>query len=297
VLIDQTRRPLTMVSAIWKLYAYCKQQRPQLIHAHMTTSCIIAWPVTRALRIPLFTTVHNAFQKRALLMGLGDRVIAVSRAVKASMSRSGISDRRLRVVLNGTIDSARFPLPLPTPVPLDHPAIVFVGGLHPRKGISDLINAFKQVSETHPEARLYLVGDGPTRKEYEDLVASLGLSARVLFFGAVSDPRCYLQSADIFVLASHADPAPLVLSEAREFGCAIIATDVGGIPEMLDEGRAGILVPPQQPHRIAEAINRLLENPEDMRLYRDRSAMNLENLSVARVAKDTIKVYEECVHS
>ncbi len=293
--IDQKRKVFTLIKASWKLYKFCKTWKPQLIHAHMMTSGVLAWPVTRILKIPLVTTVHNEFEKSSILMGLGDRVIAVSRVVKASMIKRGISEKRLRIVLNGTVGSARLPIPAPDPKQLKHPAIVFVGGLHPRKGVPDLMNAFRQIYEKHTEANLYIVGEGPYSKEYAKLSQDLNIADRVHFIGALNDPRSYLRAADIFVLASYSDPAPLVLSEAREAGCAIIATEVDGIPQLLDNGEAGILVPPARPDKIAEALSSLIESPEKLEKYKQLSLSNLENLSVNRVAIETVSIYQECI--
>ncbi len=293
--IDQKRRPVNLLVASWKLFRFCRQWKPQLIHAHMMTSGVIAWGITRLLRIPLVTTVHNEFDRSAILMGLGDRVIAVSRSVKTSMIRRGISEKRMRVVLNGTIGSARFSMPEPKPAILHHPAILYVGGLHPRKGISDLVSGFGLIAQEHPGAHLYLVGEGPNRKEYEALAISLNLAGQVHFVGPLSDPRPYMKAADIFVLASHSDPAPLVLSEAREAGCAIIATDVDGIPQLLDNGAAGLLVPPGQPEAIAAALDTFLRSPSKLVEQQNRSRSNLETFTVRRVAEETINIYQECV--
>ncbi len=293
--IDQKRRPFTLIAASWKLYKFCKKWKPQLIHAHMMTSGVLAWPVTRLLGIPLVTTVHNEFEKSSILMGLGDRVIAVSRVVKASMIKRGVSEKRMRVVLNGTVGSARLPVSVPQPKELKHPSIAFVGGLHPRKGVPDLLNAFEQIYKKHSDAHLYIIGEGPYQEAYVKLSQEMNISDRVQFVGALDDPRSYLRSVDIFVLASHSDPAPLVLSEAREAGCAIIATNVDGIPQLLDNGEAGILVPPHQPDKIAEALNYLIENPENLQKYKNLSLSNLDNLSVNRVALETVKIYEECL--
>ena len=106
-----------------------------------------------------------------------------------------------------------------------------------------LIEAFKLVAAAESSPRLNIVGAGPHQGEYEALAAKTGYGDRIAFFGYQADPRRFLLGSDIFVLASHADPAPLVLAEARDCGCAIVATEVGGIPEMLDRGKAGILVP------------------------------------------------------
>jgi glycosyltransferase involved in cell wall biosynthesis len=286
---------IALLKAVAKLTVLLKQWKPEVVHAHMMTSAVIAWPITRLYRIPLITTVHNAFEKSAILMGLGDRVIAVSEAVRRSMVSRGLPRKRLRTVLNGTIGSARMTQPPPPAHDLKRPSIVFVGGLHPRKGVADLITAFVIAQRSFPDITLYLVGEGPQQEQYQQLVKRLGCTASVNFCGAQLDPRSYLRAADVFVLASHFDPAPLVLSEAREAGCAIIATNVDGIPELLDNGAAGILVPPAQPEQIAEALMRLLQDPGALQDYKQRSQTNLQAFSIERVANETLDIYRECM--
>lgn len=273
----------------------CRDWRPDVVHAHMAASALLAWPVTRALGLPLVATAHNAFERGAIAMGVADRVIAVSRLAGVAMLRRGLSQSRIRVVLNGTIGSARQTQPPPPPAELAHPAIVFVGGLHPRKGIDVLLHAMCRVREFNPVAHLYLVGEGPMQSEYEALARELRLEDWTHFVGAVADPRPYMAASDIFVLPSRADPAPLVLSEARQLGCAIIASEVDGIAEMLDHGAAGVLTPPGDPERLALAIRALLDDPA-LRVKLGRgAALGLGRFAIERVAKDTHTVYREAI--
>ena len=172
-----------------------------------------------------------------------------------------------------------------------------VGGLHPRKGVADLLIAFDTVHRTVPAARLYLVGEGPCEAEYRSLAASLESSAAITFYGSAADPRAYLRGADIFVLPSLADPAPFVLSEAREAGCAIVGTEVDGIPELLEGGRCGLLVPPRMPGALADTLAMLAGNPATLAAWRRRSQINIDHLSVARVARDRVAIYRECVQA
>jgi glycosyltransferase involved in cell wall biosynthesis len=292
VIIDQSRKPAILLAALFKTHRALRRIRPDIVHAHMMTSAIIAAALRPLLGFKLVTTVHNDFQRSAILMGLGQRVIGVSEAVSQAMIKRGISPKKMRTVLNGTIGSPRFPPPLPAPLALQRPAILFVGGLHPRKGVDDLINAFGIIAEQSKQAHLYLIGSGPFQPEYERLAAAQG-DGRITFCGHLADPRPYLLGGDVFVLASHAEPAGLVLSEAREAGCAIVATRVGGIPEMLDGGRAGILVPPQRPDLLAEALLPLLRNPQLLAQARANSQINLANLSLDRVTEQTGQVYQE----
>src|SRR5262249_24246338 len=154
-----------------------------------------------------------------------------------------------------------------TPRHLGSPAILFVGGQHPRKGIPDLLAAFETVYREHPCARLYLVGDGPYLHTYKNLAQSMACGSAVTFLGPQNDPFPFLLGADIFVLPSHADPAPLVLSEAREAGCAIVATNVDGIPELLEQGKAGILVPARSSAKLAEVLCALVADAEALQKW------------------------------
>ena len=295
--LSLARRPVALARAIVTIGSLAKRWRADVVHAHMMTSAVLAFPSCRIMRRPLVTTVHNAFEKSADLMRLGDRVIAVSDAVRVSMAQRGVPDRRLRVVLNGTIGSARFPQPGPSAEILPGVSVLYVGGLHPRKGVADLLTAFDMAHRTVPTARLYLVGEGPSEAEYRSLAAALKSSAAITFCGSAADPRSYMRGADIFVLPSLADPAPLVLSEAREAGCAIVGTEVDGIPELLEGGRCGLLVPPRAPNELADALAMLAGNPAMLAVWRRRSQINIDHLSVARVAQDTISIYRECLQA
>lgn len=291
MVVRHQRRPATLFKSVAALYRQVVQWRADVVHAHMMTSAVLAWPVCKLIGIPLVTTVHNEFQKSSILMGLGTRVIAVSAAVSRSMEKRGISRRRLDTILNGTIGSVRFEGRDRTPQPLESPSIIFVGGQHPRKGLPDLFVAFDMVHREDSRARLYVVGAGPCLGAYMDLVKSLNCASAVTFLGAQEDPFPFMKGADIFALPSHADPAPLVLSEAREAGCAIVATDVDGIPELLEHGQAGILVPPRDPARLAEALRSLIADPSKLQTWKERSQTNIEHLRVERVAHETLEVY------
>jgi glycosyltransferase involved in cell wall biosynthesis len=109
--------------------------------------------------------------------------------------------------------------------------------------------------------------------------------------GFVADPRGFLREADVFILASHSEPFGLVLTEAREASCAIVATNVGGIPEALDAGEAGILVPPARPDLMANAIEDLLDNPQKARDLARRASQGLDRFTVSRFGKETEEVY------
>jgi glycosyltransferase involved in cell wall biosynthesis len=237
--------------------------------------------------------VHNEFQRSASLMRVGDRVVGVTAAVTRLMERRGIPAHKLAVVLNGTVGTPRLAdTALPGSPLLGRPSIVTICGMYYRKGIPELLRAFARLYPRFPTAELYLVGDGPDRVQFETLAHELGIHARVHFTGFVADPRGYLAEADVFVLASHREPAGLVLSEAREAGCAIVATRVDGIPEMLDQGEAGVLVPARDEAALADAIERLLTDRAAREALAARGRGNLEHFHVRRVCDEYQVVYD-----
>ena len=293
VLLDQRRHPLQLVRAARTYQALVRSLQPEIVHAHMMTGMVLARTLRGRSPYGLVSTVHNEFQRSAILMGLADRVLAVSQSVANSMARKGIPQTKLRVVRNGTLGSPRGRLSELPPVVLQRPAIATLAGMYHRKGIADLITAFERLGAEFPEAHLYLIGNGPDRVEFEAQAQATTVADRIHFEGYQAEPQRYLHATDIFVLASRQEPFGLVLSEAREAGCAIVASNVDGIPEALDGGKAGILVPAADPPALADAIAQLLRDPELLKEWKGRSHQNLDWLNVSRVHTETLAVYSE----
>ncbi len=296
IAFDQARTPTNLIKAVWRFREIINELQPDIVHAHMMTGVVLAKYLRGTMRYTLVSTVHNEFQRSATLMGVADSVIAVSYAVSHSMQQRGISKNKLYVVSNGTIDSPRTQLLTEyQALSLQHPAIVTVAGMYQRKGIAELIDAFLRIAPFFPSAHLYLVGNGPDKSTFESQALTSDFSQRIHFEGFQPCPQQYLLSADIFVLASHREPFGLVLSEAREAGCAIVASNVDGIPEALDQGKAGLLIPSQNSCALAESLTKLLSNPRHLSYWRQQSRKNLDWLSVHRVCQQTLMVYEESI--
>ncbi|WP_016950736.1 glycosyltransferase family 4 protein [Anabaena sp. PCC 7108] len=294
--IDQSRNPNNIIKAAVAYRKIVQQFQPDIVHAHMMTGIVLASILRLKNRYALISTVHNEFQRSSLLMGLADRVIAVSQAVKTSMVQRGIPENKLRVVRNGTLGSPRTrKISDYQPLNLQRPAIATVAGMYTRKGITELIAAFEQIAPEFPEGHLYLVGNGPDREMFAAQAQATSVSNRIHFEGFQPEPQCYLLACDIFVLASHRDPCPLVLSEAREAGVAIVATEVDGIPEALDNGEAGILVPAKDSQALAGELVKLLSKPDTLQEWKYRAKQNLDWLNIARVHEETLAVYRELV--
>jgi glycosyltransferase involved in cell wall biosynthesis len=298
--LQQSRQPWRVPSMIASFNRLIERFDPEIVHAHMMTGALISRFGTMRRRFALVTTAQAEVQKSASLVRTGDRMVAVSDAVARMLEERGIGSERLAVVRNGTVGSPRLACRPPAkPVRLSHPNVVCVAGMYRRKGVADLLRAFAQLHANgeHEQGsmqrpHLYLVGDGPDRGSMEALAEELGIADTAHFMGFVADPRPYMAEADVFALVSHNDPCPLVLSEAREAGCAIVGTRVGGIPEMLDDGEAGVLVQAGDIAQLAVTLGRLLADPAERGELAARAKRNLERMSVERVSGEYMAIYQ-----
>jgi glycosyltransferase involved in cell wall biosynthesis len=294
--LNQSNNPLHLIQAPCRYQAIAKEFAPDIVHAHMMRGVLLASFLRIGLKYALVSTVHNEFQHSSVLMGLADRVIAVSHAVANSMVHRGISPRKLRVVSNGTLSSPRHPgIKYYEPMPLQRPAIVTVAGMYKRKGIGELIDAFVEIAADFPQVHLYLVGDGPSLSIFKTKAQNTPFTSRIHFEGFQSHPQRYMLAADIFVLASWQESFGLVLIEAREAGCAIIASDVDGIPETLDNRQAGLLIPPKNSHALANGLAELLSDTKNLKKWKYQATQNLERFRVSRVNEETLNVYRELI--
>ena len=160
-----------------------------------------------------------------------------------------------------------------------------VGRLVDRKGFRYLIEAMPHVHKRHSQVTVALAGDGPLRKDLEDLAASLGVGNKIRFLGFRSDIRYVLQAIDIFALPSLKEGLPLTMLEAMAEGRPTVASAVDGIPTFVRHERTGLLVPPRDPNRLAEALIRLLDDRAlAARLGRDGRALAAREGSVKKTA-------------
>jgi len=294
--LDQKRRPVSLFRATRRFQDIVREFRPDIVHCHMMTGILLARFLRGSAKYRLVSHIHNVHQRSSVLMGLAERVFPVSDAVADYMSHRGVPKRKMQVVQNLTLGSPRLPsIDACAPAHLEQPAIITVAGMYQRKGIAELICAFERVAKRFPTAHLYLVGNGPDRQTFETQAAASPVANRIHFEGFQKNPQAYMLAAHIFVLASHRESFGIVLVEARQAGCAIVASNVDGIPEALDHGKAGVLVPPKDVTALAEAIETLLANPLEHDRWKRAARQNLERLTVASMVQEVTAVYHELI--
>ena len=193
------------------------------------------------------------------------KVVAVSRALADEVTQLGVPRERIAIVMNG-VDSelfhprdrnaARAELGLPA-----GPIALYVGNLKEEKGVLDLAAAWTTVARELPEATLVVVGGGPAADALKAAVAPLGDSVRLVGPQPLPKVPTWMAACDLLVLPSHAEGTPNVVLEALASGRRVVATSVGGIPDLITRPELGELVPPRAPDSLAAAIVRSLPTP------------------------------------
>ncbi len=288
---------LKLLRSLPGLRKLIRKLEPEIVHAHTMTAAVVmrsgrAWAGFGDYG--LVTTVHSEWRRSSNLMRLGDRVIVLSNNGKKTFLDRGFPEHKLQVIPHGIVRSPRRASELDledAERPAAERIIVTTAGLYVRKGIGELIQAFGQITEEFPDATLLILGWGPDRETFERQIESIKGGDRIGLLGFVANPHTYLRRAAVFVLASYTDAFPLALLEAREAGCAVIGTEVGGVPELLEQGRAGLLIPPKDANALAQALRRLLGDSKELAHWRQAARSNLEWLSCQRMAEQTTKAY------
>jgi glycosyltransferase involved in cell wall biosynthesis len=241
----------------------------RILHANSAAPTQWLVPIARGNRLPLLTHLHTDYLRRSryvLLLHQADIVIGVSEQVVQALQRDGMSSDRIKVIYNG-IDFDRLTerpavdLRAALGVPVDAMLVGAAGSLIARKGYDLLLRALASLSGTTPP-HLVIAGSGPEEAALHNLAAELGLGGRVHFLGYHRDVADVHASCDIFCGPSRAEAFGLVFAEAGYFGRPVVATRVGGIPEVVRDGETGLLVPPDDIDALAGAIGRLAASPE-----------------------------------
>lgn len=237
------------------------------------------------------STIHNPHQRSVVVMYASRRLVALNRQQAATIRRHTLWLRHPHVIRNATAGTPRLaPINELVPESLPERTILFVGALHRRKGLDLLLQAMKEVLGEVQDARLTIVGnrDAP---EFERLSEELGISKSVCFYGFHPDPRALMLSAAVFVLPSREEGFGNVLTEAREAQIPIVASNVGGIPEALSDGAAGVLLPVGDTQALARALIQVLLDQDYADRLRAATRTRFEEMRPARAASEYLEVY------
>jgi glycosyltransferase involved in cell wall biosynthesis len=286
-----------------------KEEHPDIIHVN-SSKAGLALLAARLERVPkiIFTAHGWAFNEKrpwwqklvlrviyTVTVYLAHTTICVSDAVRRDMG--WLPNISLKTIKHG-IDTpaflgkeeARAKL---VPEHTDGTWVGMIAELHPTKRVQDAIDAIAELSPTHPDLRLVVIGNGELKEWLLSRIEHYKLTDRMHLVGFVPEAETYLRAFDFFLMPSRTEALGLALIEAGYAGLPVVAARAGGIPEIVHHKKTGLLIPSENPHALARALRTLLENPETARIYAtDLEAHTKEKFSKERMLSETFVLYE-----
>ena len=309
---EQRRFDLAVIPA---LHEAIEKHRPDIVITNSVKSHFLFWRTRLGKQYP-WVAFHHGYTTTDLKMRVynrldrwslpkANRIVTVCQAFARELTKSvKVPEEKILVQHN-----AIRPRPKPSADEVNEMrqrigiaeaerVVLSVGRLSKEKAHSDLIEAFKLLRAVNPNpgCRLVIVGDGPERDGLEAIARASGDNDRITFVGHVAEVQPFYATADVFVLPSHSEGSPNVLLEAMAAEVPIVATAVGGVPEIVVDEESALLVPPQNPPALAAAIGRVLQDGSlARRLTTVASALVDREHSPEAYARSLISLYQEVI--
>lgn len=297
---------LYMITLAW--YLVRNRRHYDLIHVHgLNYHTAVAAAVGRRLGKPTVVKLANSgsasdidrMREGRQLAGAGlflgaalrcDRFVALSPAIGEELRRAGVAEDRIVAIPNGVEVDTVVAAPTPEPGRL---RVVYLGRLHRQKGVDVLLEALRVLTARRAcRVSVRIVGDGPERESLETAVTTRGLDHAVEFVGEVEDPGPMLDEADVFVLPSRTEGMSNALLEAMARATAVVATAVPGTARVVEDRRTGLLVAPEDPVGLADALERLAQRPEEVHRLGEAAVQEIRaHYSMGEVAQRYAALY------
>lgn len=304
--IDVVVSPSVRVNPQGVSEIYLKLRRGQfdLAHCHGFQGALVGRAAATLARVPALVTLHNAVQVKGIEgQGLRLAEAALSRRTRGFIAVSawlknyaiqwlGLKEEAIEVITNG--------LDLPPELPPWHekPVVGIVARLVPGKGVDIFLRSLAHLRLLVPGIRGVVLGDGPQRLRLESLAHHLGLGASVRFYGHCSDVPQRLKQMAVFVLPTRSEGLGVSIMEAMAAGTPVVASRVGGVPELVIQGQTGILVSPDDPQAIVEGVLKILDDAEFRDKIRQGAFTHLaENFAGVRMIESTYNTYQRVTHA
>lgn len=315
--IRQLDVPLTLIpqSGVWSpgtfsaLYRTLRAQRPDVVHTWLFTADLYGRLAAWLARVPvILSAVRSVEPDKPAHYVLADRLlrrITTAFTVNAKAigivlsSRERVSPSRIQTVYNGVdlavFDPSRRDGAIRQQIAVGHdaPLIGIVGRLAPVKDHATFLRAAALVVREEPAARFLIAGSGPLRDALRQAVARLNLQEHVRFLDSQSEAAPVFAALDVVVVTSRYEGCCNVILEGMAMGKPVIATAVGGNPELVIPGETGLLIPPEDPQNLADAILHLLQDPDRARAMGQAARRRIEeHFTLERMAEQTDQFYQ-----
>lgn len=307
VICFHTKTTVSIMASAFRIARELRYWKADVMHCHLPVSGIVGRLAGKLAGVPVVYTEHNKMERYHPLTRkiniytwkLQKHVIAVSNEVKESIGKHAPASVPVRVVLNGVNgnhfsrealngNTARDELNIPQGVPV----IGTVASFRVQKQLDLWLKIASMIRNEIPSVKFLLVGDGPVRDSLHKQVRELNLGDAVYFPGLQKDVRPYLATMDIYLMTSRFEGLPVALLEAMAMERPVVSTPVGGIPEVIEEGRNGYLIPDTDLDRFRKKLSELL-NDDKGRLEMGKHAREtvMKNFGMERMQKELEEIY------
>jgi len=298
--------PVTALPAVLSVARYLRRHNFDIVHTNSTEAGVIGRFAAAIAGVPYvvhtvhgvpFADDHNAVLNRFLVAcerlaaRHTDRIITNADVMAEEYLNRGIGTRDQYKTIPSGIDLTPFREASPAEyLPGERPRVVMIGRLADGKGFDVLLNA---ANDIRSEASICIVGDGPLYDTLESEITARGLSDRIFLTGYRDDVPRVLAASDVLVLPSFREGTPRVITEAMASGLPVVATDIAGIPEQVDHGESGYLIPTGDADVLADRLNELLSDPQLRDRFGERGYERAKQFSGETMINATTDLYEE----
>jgi glycosyltransferase involved in cell wall biosynthesis len=302
----------SILLAVRKIAAYVRKHNIQLIHCHLPWAGMAGRLVGKLTGVPVVYTEHNKWERyhkltyymNKLSFSYQQRVIAVSAEVANSIKINyGKAKPLVQVVANGA-DTAKYArtnaMENDIRKQLNIPATATVIGIacvfRVQKRLDTWLEIAKALHAKQPDTFFIIVGDGPLRDEIHAKAKALGTDKYVFFTGLQAETRPYFTAMDMFMMSSEFEGLPIALLEAMSMNCVPACTAAGGIPEVIQDGVNGILVPVQQPMQLVDRLSQLLQHPDQVaRIKQAARETVINSFSMKKMVAELEGIYNDLI--
>jgi L-malate glycosyltransferase len=281
---------------------YLRSEKIQIVHSFDFYANLLLLPTARFVRVPVVIASHRQlgdlltprqFRAQAFVFRFCDRVVCNSRAAAERLLRHGLPERKIVIIPNG-LGPELFAVAAPAlPVSSGALRIGMIARMNARsKNHAKFLRAAARLASKFPNVEFLLVGDGPLRPELEALARELGIAGRVSFLGDRKDIPELLASMDISVVPSASESLSNAVLESMAAGVAVVATNVGGTPEVISDGQTGLLVRPDHEDELADALEHFVTQPN----LCAACARNAKELAVAQFSLKSVTARYESLY-
>ncbi|WP_224999065.1 glycosyltransferase [Cesiribacter sp. SM1] len=298
---------LDIMAKVPALVRYIRRNNIKLVHCHLAWAGIAGRIAAKLAGVPVIYTEHNNISSYHILtylasrmtLFLNDLTIAVSADAREASSKV-VSPHKLKLILNG-VDTVAFQrgkhpsdIRKKLGIPEDHLIISTVAVFRIQKRLDLFIKVAAGILQRHEKVSFIMIGDGPEKPAVEQQARELGLEGKVFFEGLQHNVKPYFELTDIYLMTSDFEGLPIALLEAMSMSCAPVATDVGGIPEVVENGISGLLSPAGDVEALQQQLELLIEDKEKRLEIASNARYRIENyFSMKKMVRELEEVYQQ----